>query len=395
MDNPDRSQRTASVKALAREMGFDLVGISSAEPFTERSQATLQRVQEGLMDGLPWFTKERVSRGADPRHILPTARSIISLALNYHTPSPTEGSPMGEPLGGRPLRGWVARYAWGEDYHRVFQRKVKLFLERLPGVAGRPVAARWYTDTGPLLDRAVAERAGVGWFGKNTNILTSIGSWVLLAEVITDLELEPDRPLKKTCGLCRACMDACPTGAIVAPYVLDNARCISYQTIENRGAIPREIRPLMGDWVFGCDICQDVCPVNRKAQLAREYALFARDGERARPELLGLLDLTEAEFQERYRNSAVRRTRLSGLKRNACVALGNIGDRRAVPSLARALRESRESGLVRAHAAWALGRLGGAEAEAALREALATEQDEGVREETRLALGEVRTAAPH
>ena len=176
-----------------------------------------------------------------------------------------------------------------------------------------------------MLDRAVAQRAGIGWFGKNTNILTrSHGSWVFLGQVITDLEIDPDPPLKKTCGSCVSCIDACPTGAIVAPCVIDNARCISHLTIENRGPIPRHLRSLMFDWVFGCDICQDVCPVNRKAAYSGEVAFKARRFTSL--DLVALLEMTEEEFRERFRNSPIKRAKRVGLQRNACVALGNAGD---------------------------------------------------------------------
>ena len=176
--------------------------------------------------------------------------------MSYYTgdPKPGQTAP----------RGKIARYAWGDDYHGVMKKRLRTFVDALPEVAGRPVNTRLFVDDGPMNDRAAAERAGVGWFGKNTNILTpSHGSWVLLGQVITDLELRPDPPLAKNCGECVRCIDACPTGAIVAPYVIDNRKCISFLTIELRGAIPRELRPLVADWVFGCDICQDVCPVNR------------------------------------------------------------------------------------------------------------------------------------
>ena len=378
-----------AVKALARETGFDLVEIASAEPFTEHGAIAAQRVRDGLMDGLPWYTEERVRRGMDPRNLLPSARSIISLALSYYTPDREEDDT--HVRGARPLQGRIARYAWGEDYHRVYERKVKAFLARLPEVVGGPVQTRWYTDTGPMLDRAVAQRAGIGWFGKNTNILTGIGSWVLLAQVLTDLDLTPDTPLKKTCGACRLCVDACPTGAITESGVLDNRLCISYLTIENRGPIPRELRAQVGDWVFGCDICQDVCPVNRKAQLGQAYASFTRDSnERARPELIRLLEMDEAAFRQEFRGSPVLRAKLHGMKRNVCVALGNIGDERAVTALARALRE--EPALVRGHAAWALGRIGAmTDARTALLDALAAETDDWARGEIAEALDDLAT----
>ena len=331
------------------------------------------------MDGLPWFTEERIERGMDPATMLSGARSIISLALSHHYGDAAEPTDTA-------ARGRIAKYAWGEDYHRVFARKVRAFIETLPEATGVPdIGTRWYTDTGPMLDRAVAERAGVGWFGKNTNILTSQGSWMLLAQVITTLDLVPDEPLKKTCGACNICVEACPTGAIVAPYVLDNTKCISYLTIENRGDIPRELRPLIGDWIFGCDICQDVCPVNRKAQVGAAYRELTRDAEnRARPELIELLTLDDDGFRERFRQSAVLRAKPEGMRRNVCVALGNIADPDTVAPLTRVLRED-ASPIVRSHAAWALGRIGTEEAVAALSEALEAEADTSVQEEIALA----------
>ena len=383
----DPAHVTQAVKDAAAQFGFDVVGVTSADAFSDRGETAKGRVSEGLMDGLPWFTEERVERGADPRNLLPNARSIISLALSYHHDDDavtTEGN--GPPPGTQP-RGRIARYAWGEDYHRVFARRVKSFIETLPGIVGDPeMQTRWYTDTGPMLDRAVAERAGVGWFGKNTNILTSQGSWMLLAQIITTLELQPDEPLKKTCGACTACIEACPTGAIVAPYVLDNSRCISYLTIENRGAIPPELRPLIGDWIFGCDICQDVCPVNRKARVGQAYEELTRDAEgRARPELVELLSLDDDGFRERFRQSAVLRAKPAGMRRNVCVALGNIADPTTVGPLRRVLRHD-DSPIVRGHAAWALGRIGTADAVAALEAASLAEADTSALEEIAAAL---------
>ena len=385
----DPAHVTQAVKDAAAQFGFDVVGVTSADAFPDRGETAKERVSEGLMDGLPWFTEERVERGADPRNLLPNARSIISLALSYHhddNADTTEGN--GSPPGTQP-RGRIARYAWGEDYHRVFARRVKSFIEALPEVTGEAgIQTRWYTDTGPMLDRAVAERAGVGWFGKNTNILTSQGSWMLLAQIITTLDLQPDEPLKKTCGSCTACIEACPTGAIVAPYVLDNSRCISYLTIENRGAIPPELRPLIGDWIFGCDICQDVCPVNRKARVGQAYEELTRDAEgRARPELIELLSLDDDGFRERFRQSAVLRAKPEGMRRNVCVALGNIADPETVGPLTRVLRDD-ASPIVRGHAAWALGRIGGADAVAALEDARSLETDTSALEEIAAALGE-------
>ena len=363
-----------AVKSLAAELGFDLVGITSAEPFHEAEEVALQRVKDGLMDGLPWYHAARVKRGCNPQEILPGARSIIAVAMSYIAEGPDDADDS------TPMQGRVARYAWGHDYHKVMERRLKLLAQRLSDVLDQPVQAKVYVDTGPMLDRAVAERAGIGWFGKNTNVLTrSHGSWVFLGQIITDLELEPDAPSKKTCGQCRICIDECPTGAIIAPYVLDNTKCISYLTIELRGSMPKHLRPIVGDWVFGCDICQDVCPVNRKAQPTSELAFQTGEHGFTALELIPLLSITEEEFRERFANSPIKRAKRAGMLRNACVALGNIGDAQAIPALAEALRH--EIPMVRSHAAWALGAIGGPEAEAALRDALDSETDPEVREE--------------
>jgi epoxyqueuosine reductase len=246
--------------------------------------------------------------------------------------------------------------------------------------------AKTYVDHGWMLDRAAAARAGIGWLGKNTNLLVpGIGSNVLLAEIVTSAPLETDAPLKKNCGSCDACMRACPTGALVAPGVLDNRRCISFWTIEHRGVIPLDVRPMIDDWIFGCDLCQEVCPVNTRPAAPDPNALAAFGPViEARPRLEELLTLDEADFRSRFRDSALWRTRRAGLLRNACVALGNIADRGSVPALAGVLDDPEP--LVRGHAAWALGRLGGAAARAALERALSCEADAWVREECGLAL---------
>ena len=393
----------ATVTAQARACGFDLVGVTSADDFGADRDAALERIREGRMDGLPWYTESRVMRGTSPSELLPGARSVICLGLSYLGDDWPEGDVP-------PQSGRVARYAWVRDYHRVMKRRMREFVRSVKRELGAEVAARWYVDDGPMLDRAAANRAGIGWFGKNTNILTpQFGSWVFLGQVITDLELEPDAPLKKSCGSCVRCIEDCPTGAIVAPYVVDNARCISYLTIENRGAIPRELRPLMGDWVFGCDICQDVCPVNRKAQPGIFTTESTEQGERPHPnpppegegiplvlftssavnngflDLVELLEMSEDDFRARFAGTPVMRAKRTGMQRNACVALGNLGDRAAVPALGRALRQGEP--LVRGHAAWALGQIGGAEAGALLLEAASAETDPGVLQEIVAARG--------
>ena len=376
------STSTTKVKALGKSLGFDIVRVTTAEDFARDEKAALERVNDGLMDGLPWYTAERVRKANSPRKLLEDARSVVSLAMSYNY---GEAEPQGQGPHGR-----LARYAWGDDYHDVMKKRLREFVSALPDIAGRPVKTRIFVDDGPMNDRAAAERAGVGWFGKNSNILTpSHGSWVLLGQVITDLDLVPDAPLKKNCGECVLCIIDCPTDAIVAPYVIDNRKCISYLTIELRGSIPRDLRPLVGDWVFGCDICQDVCPVNRKAETSLEPAFRKRHDFDA-PALLPLLELDDEAFRERFRGSPVKRAKRVGLQRNVCVALGNIGDPVAVPALAVVLRNGEP--VVREHAAWALGRIGGSEAKNALLAALNTESNDEVRKEMNVALEELGQA---
>ncbi|MBV8086114.1 MAG: tRNA epoxyqueuosine(34) reductase QueG [Chloroflexi bacterium] len=354
---------SARVKELAHQAGFDLVGITTAEPFEREGAALAERIEQGLFNGLPWFTRDRAAVASDPRALLPEARSVISLGLSYDT--------------GAGPAGRIARYAWGEDYHDVIRARLKDLQGRLAGEAGE-FEFRNFVDTGRMVDRAAAVRAGLGWYGKNTNLLnTQLGSWLFLAELVTTLELEPDQPTRRNCGQCHACIDVCPTAAIVAPYVVDNDRCISYLTIELRGPIPRELRPLMGGWIFGCDLCQDVCPVNAQASPVY-HAEFSFSGTL---ELASLLDLDEEGFRARFRHSSVRRARRSGLLRNVCVALGNSGECCAVPALAGALHDCEP--LVRGHAAWALGRLGAFEE---LAPARASETDPYVLEEIDVAL---------
>ena len=376
------STREDIVREYGAELGFDLVGITTAEPFLRDERAAIERVRAGMMDGLHWYTEERVRRANRPKVLLEGAQSVISLAISYNTGPPADD--------GNEPRGKIGRYAWGDDYHDVIKKRLRQFCDGLEARLGEPVRTRIFVDDGPMNDRAAAERAGLGWFGKNTNILTpSHGSWVFLAQVVTDMKLKPDTPLKKTCGSCVRCIDACPTGAIVAPYVLDNRKCISFLTIELRGPIPKDLRPLVGDWIFGCDICQDVCPVNKKAAESLEPA-FQQRHDFSAPELIPLLELDDEGFRERFRNSPVKRAKRVGLQRNVCVALGNIGDAAAIPALANALES--DSPLVRGHAAWALGRIGGHEAQASLQTASSRQQQEEVHEEIQDALNQLSEA---
>jgi epoxyqueuosine reductase len=400
---------TNVIKEYACTLGFDMARVTGAESFPEAERVIKERIAQGLMDGLPWFTAERSEVSCHPDALLPEAKSIIALAMFYLSEQPDEETEKASESG---PRGRISRYAWGDDYHEVIKPKLQQFAEWLRSYAreelGEEAQTRLFVDTGRMVDRAVAQRAGLGWYGKNTNILTKgWGSWVFLAEIVTNLPLTPDEPLKTGCGNCEICLHACPTGALPAPYVLDNTRCISYLTIELRGSIPIELRPLMGNLIFGCDICQQVCPVNQLAE--RRLGLRAgseRDGQRGRrlplihvqprrefqprpgigssPELIPLLSLTEEEFRERFRHSPIKRAKRRGFLRNVCVALGNSRDPRAVPALINALHD--EEPLIRGHAAWALGRIGGESARQALCEGLNNENDEEVRKEIRCAL---------
>src|SRR5256884_3188707 len=379
-----------TIKEYAYSLGFDTARITSAEALPEAERVIRERIAEGLMEGLPWFTAERAEVSCYPDALLPGAQSIITLAMFYLTEQPDETQD-------DVPRGRISRYAWGDDYHEIIKPRLQQFAAWLREYARKEISddieTRLFVDTGRMVDRAVAQRAGLGWYGKNTNILTKgWGSWVFLAEIVTNLPLQADLPLKTSCGSCEICLHACPTKALPAPYVLDNTRCISFLTIELRGSIPLELRPLMGNLIFGCDICQEVCPVTMVAEKRLPVSFQPHAEFRPRlavgssPELIPLLSLTEEQFRERFRRSPIRRAKRRGLLRNVCVALGNSGNRQAVPALIGALHD--HESLVRGHAAWALGRLGGEQAERALQDALIAEEDEEVRKEIRCALEE-------
>jgi epoxyqueuosine reductase len=384
---------TEQIKERALELGFDLVRVTSAEPFAAAEVALKERIGAHLMDGLDWFTVERATVASNPRALLPEARSVIALGTFYLTDAPRDQTAPGDP------HGRISAYAWGDDYHQVIRARLDqlaVYVRDLARQQGHSDETRPFVDTGRMVDRAAAQRSGMGWYGKNTNILTKgWGSWVFLAELVTTLPLEPDPPIGANCGRCEVCLHACPTGAFVAPGVLDNRRCISYLTIELCGAIPLELRPLMGNHIFGCDICQEVCPVNHRVEArlratgrlggARESLAFRpRADVGSSPSLIPLLALDDEAFRERFRNSPIKRAKRRGLLRNVCVALGNLGDPTSVPALAHALGDHEP--LVRRHAAWALGRIGGAESRAALEVARGEERDADVRAEIACAL---------
>ena len=372
------------VKQRARELGFTPVGITTAEPFPADEARSLAWLEAGLQAGLGWMTPERQRRACRPDELLPGARSLVVVGASYAGSASVRDE---VERGSDTPRGRVARYARGADYHDVMKDRLHglaAFLESLAGPDGAPARTRVFVDASPLVERAAATRAGLGFIGKNTNLLTAdAGSWLLLGAILTDLPLEPDRPVVRDCGRCRLCLDACPTGALPDPYVLDANRCIAYLTIEHKGSIPTDLRPLMGEHVFGCDVCQEVCPWNRRTHIL-PWPELAGPPEAGAPSLPELLALDADGFRARYRATPVSRTKRRGLLRNAAVALGNVGGPADVPALGLALADPEP--LVRGHAAWALGRIGGVEARRLLDDALATEQDDDVRAEIRAAL---------
>jgi epoxyqueuosine reductase len=299
---------TASVKSLALDMGFDLVAIGPCEP--PEHGAPFRRWIEAGHAGTMGYLERRLEERLDPQRVLPGARAVVSVALNYHQGAPADAS-------------WqpVARYAWGRDYHDVIGPRLTRVAAHLTEAAG--ARSRGYVDTGPVLERDLAARAGLGWIGKNTMLLhPALGSWFFIGVLLTTADLAFDERLADRCGSCRACLDACPTGAFVAPYVLDARRCISYLTIEHRGEIDPSLHAGMAGWQFGCDVCQDVCPWNRKAPVSREPAFTPTERY---PDAGALTGMDDAAIRERFRGTPLLRARPSGLRRNASIYLENSG----------------------------------------------------------------------
>ena len=351
----DLAARTRWICEQARGVGFDLCGVAPADAFPELAQVPtwLESGHAGEMNYL------RDERRVDPRLALAGARSLIVVALNYNSPHPYSTDEAGVRDDDSP-RGWISRYAWGDDYHEVLRDKLNALVARMHAQWSEPFEARAYADTGPVVERVAAKYAGLGWLAKNTCLINEqLGSWLFLGVILTTMELEPslgsgEPPAADLCGNCTLCLDACPTQAFAAPYVLDARRCISYLTIELRGAIPEELRPAMGNAVIGCDICQDVCPWNRKSPMTQLAAFQPRaielggqaNSENGKekvengatlyaPELERLASLSQEEFSRIFRGSAVKRAKWRGLVRNACVALGNSSVARGSESHAR------------------------------------------------------------
>jgi len=372
------------VRAAGQQLGFVRVGFAAVDPLelgAERLSAWLDAGRHAEMDYLVDGPRH------DPRQLLVEAKTLIAVALAY--PASADLVPLRSSEDGPPLIGIIARYARGEDYHNVMRKKLRRLADAVANLLGRPVLARHCVDTAPLLERAAAERAGLGFPAKSTmTIIPGVGSYVMLAELLVDAEIAADAPMAPRCGACRLCLDACPTGAIVDAHVVDARRCISYLTIESSGPIPRDLRPLIGARVFGCDVCQDVCPFNASAEGKPSAPELAPRANLAAPDLIGLLELGSARYRQLVKQTALRRTHRAQLARNAAVALGNSKDVRAVIPLARAVA-AHTSGLVRGHAAWALAEIGAEAREHALQVltcAAEHDADPFVREEAALAL---------
>ena len=343
MEILDRSAAAERVKAMARSAGFEMVGIATLAP-AATGGAYRRWLERGDQAGMAWMEKH-VELRLDPRQLLPGARSALVVGLRY---APLEDSEASSGLWPR-----VARYARGRDYHDILRERLGALAGAIRG-AFPECRSRVCVDTAPLLERELAARAGLGAVGKNTNLLhPDYGSWFLLAEILLSLDLAPDQPLSDLCGACTRCLDACPTGALPEPYRLDARRCLSYWTIEHRGAIPEELRSHVSDRVFGCDICQEVCPWNRDPPPVREPELAVPAGRREL-DLAGLLGIDEAEYQERFRGSPMKRAKAEGLRRNAALALAGDGGPAARAALATAARDP--SPVVREAVAWAAAR---------------------------------------
>jgi epoxyqueuosine reductase len=349
---PSSRQIPALIKQAAHEAGFDLAGIAPVRDLPE-----LDRFPEWIAAGHAGEMKYMEARDeggrlkrASLRSAVPWARSVIVCAVNYNTAQPYSIQV------DDPERGWISRYAWSrEDYHEAVMRRLRIVEGKVRETLVPDLVTHCYVDTGPIVERVYAKYAGIGWIGKNTCILNQkLGSWLFLGVILTSLELEPDLPAPDRCGSCTRCIDACPTDALIAPYELDSNRCISYLTIEKRGAIPEEIREGMGRHVFGCDVCQDVCPWNRKAPATTAPEFQPREGL-VNPTLEWLAEMSTEEFREKFHGSPVRRTKHSGMRRNAVIAMGNSSDRRFLPVLEKLAAD--EDATVGDAARWARSRL--------------------------------------
>jgi epoxyqueuosine reductase len=397
---------TQAVKDEAHRLGFQLVGVTGPDS-PPHLDVYEQWLENGNQGGMTWLTTERArQRRANPLMILPECKSILVLGIRYPVPSPLPRLPMGVErknesvsfrsegrkgkMGsacsltsgeGQSFEGRIASYAWGDDYHDVIPQRLGAIVAFIEKQTGVDFPNRWYTDTGPILERELAQRAGLGWIGKNTCLINpKMGSYFLLAEILLGIELEIDEPITTDhCGSCTRCLDACPNSCILPNRTVDSRRCISYLTIEHKGAIPIELRSKLGDWIFGCDVCQQVCPWNQKFSNTTYEAAFSPHAGIPPESLVGELTLTPQEFNRKFKGSPIRRTKRRGYLRNVITSLGNTRGPNAKPALINALRDSEP--VIRSHAAWALGKIGGDDVFQVLRQALGVETDPGVKEE--------------
>jgi epoxyqueuosine reductase len=358
---------TENIKEKAYSLGFDLIGVAPAGR-APHADAYASWVDAGYAATMGYMARDVVRRG-DPRHVLPGARSVIVVGLSYFVANPPAE------LWDDPSRGRIARYAWGSDYHEVIAPRLGQLADFISQQTRREVGQRVYVDTGPVLERDFAAQAGLGFIGKNTCLINpGMGSYLFLGEILVDLELDFDepagdsgatltvspgreggRPRIGTCGACTRCLQVCPTRAFPRPYVLDSNRCISYLTIELKGSIPPDLRPLMGNWIFGCDECQAACPWPRRFARPTRAGFVYFDADQVAPKLLDIFALDEPGFRSRFRHTPLWRAKRRGLLRNVAVALGNWADPQAIPALERALHDPEP--LIREHAAWALARI--------------------------------------
>lgn len=374
------NQLTTDVKQFAYNIGVDHIGITSAEPFYREERRLYEQRAVGQY---PFFTERDITKRCFPKQLMSGAQSIISIAVSYLTDDDAKKS-----FHNDVPRAWVSRYAWCDtDYHHVLANKLEQIVNFLAERAHMTVKAMPIVDTGPPVERSVAERAGVGWFGKNNCIyVPGHGSWVFLGEIVTNVPLTPDELVTKSCGTCTKCIDACPTDAIIGPFRIDPNRCLSYIT-QMPGVIPREFRRAMGRMLFGCDICQVVCPWNWDASPTNRTEFRPREGLGTRPELIPLLTMTNSQFKKWFGGTAMAWRGKKTIQRNACICLGNIGNKKAVPPLIDRLQNDAKHE-VRGAAAWALGEIGCSEAVEALKKRLPEEPSEYVREEIEFALSQ-------
>jgi epoxyqueuosine reductase len=358
---------TSRIREAARQLGFFKMGITAAKPLPDRERFDWW-LEQGMQGEMRYLGRQAAKR-KDPGLVMSSTRSILSLAMNYYSEDPPPDNV---------LKGRISRHAWGDDYHHLVESRLDellRFIRRIePSAEGL-----CYVDTGPVMEKVWGAHSALGWMGKHTNLITrDEGSWFFMGVILLNLELECDQKESDFCGSCTRCMRVCPAGAIVAPYVLDARLCISYLTIELRGSIPRDLRPSIGNRIYGCDSCQEVCPWNRFAVRTDEESFHAQK-ENMILELAPLASITADEFSRRFKKSPILRLRRDAFVRNVAVALGNSGSAEAVPALKIAIQD--RSALVRVHAAWALGQIAANEARQALLDAKAVESDPAVLEE--------------